>query len=212
MACCLMLTLAPSGCAQFVLLGLLIGGPPSIEPEFDRKTGDSLTGREAKVVVVCYANPKIKIKYSSIDREVALYVNRLMGQNRINVVEADYVSAWIDEHGEWETAYELAEHFEAEYVIEIELNEFDLYEKYSATLFRGTTLARVTVQKVDLEAGTSEQIFEKDLSFKYPTKVPRSIDEISEPAFKVQYLSRLGEEIGFMFYPYYNGDKISWAT
>lgn len=199
------------GCSQFVLLGLLVGGPPHIEPDFDRETDHSLVGTESKVAVICYADPALKLKYSKIDTEVSTYVARLMQVNRINVAEPDYVRAWLDEHPNWETPDEVGEALECDYVIEIELVDFDLYEPHSATLFRGRTTAYVNAHHMR-EDGTSERIFTKDVNFMFPTKVPRSTYDQTELDFKREFLSRLGEEIGFMFYPSYNGDKIPWAS
>jgi len=199
------------GCSQFVLLGLLIGGPPHIEADFDRETGDSLVGTDKKVAVVCFADPQIKMKYLKVDVEVATYVSRLMQLNRINVIEPESVRAWLDEHPDWETADEVGRSLEADYVIEIELRDFDLYEPHSATLFRGRTTAYLNVYK--LQAGEpADRVFSRDVNFMFPTKVPRSTYESTEMAFKREFLSRLGEEIGFMFYPSYNGDKIPWAS
>ena len=199
------------GCAQFTLLGLLIGGPPHIEPEFDRATGESFVGNESKVLVVCYADPKLKLKYSKIDFEVATYVTRLMQINRINVVEPDYVQAWIDEHPDWETADEIGEALEADYVVEINLESFDLYEPHSSTLYRGRTTADIYTYKLS-DTGDAERMFDKQVNFMFPTKVPRSAYEQTELDFKREFLSRLGEEIGFVYYPSYNGDKIPWAN
>jgi hypothetical protein len=199
------------GCAQFVILGYLLGGPPHIEPEFDRETKETFVGNDAKVAVVCWADPQIKLKYSKIDTEVATCVARLMQTQKINVVEPDYVRAWIDEHSDWETADEIGRAFDADYIVEIELMDFDLYEPHSATLYRGQTEGYINVHKMTA-AGTSEKIFTKDLGFMFPTKVPRPTLEQPELTFKREYLSRLGEEIGFKFYPSYNGDRIPWAS
>jgi hypothetical protein len=200
-----------SGCAQFTLLGLLIGGPPHIEPEFSRLTGEKLVGREAKVVVVCYAAPELKLRYSKLDAELASHVTRLMQTNRINAVEPEYVRAWLDEHPDWETADEVGREFEADYVIEVEVSEFDLYEPHSTTLYRGHAIGSVFVHKL-VDGEQSERVYTKDLNFMYPTKQARSAYELSEIDFRRDFLSRLSEEIGFMFYPSYNGDKIAWAT
>jgi hypothetical protein len=207
---CLALALLP-GCSQFVLLGLLVGGPPHIEPDFDRETGESLVSADEKVAVICYVDPKIKLKYSKIDTEMATVVARLMQMNEINVVEPDYVRAWIDEHPDWETVDEIGEALECDYVVEIELVDFDLYEPHSATLFRGRTTAYVNVHRM-ADGADSERMFTRDVNFMFPTKVPRPTYSQTELDFKREFMSRLAEEIGFMFYPSYNGDKISWAS
>lgn len=200
-----------TGCAQVVLLGLLIGGPPSIQPQFDSETGKSLVATEKKVVMVVYADPEIKLQYSKIDHELAGSIARLMQLNKIDVVEPDYVRAWIDKHSDWETADEIGAAFDADYVVELELVTFDLFEPHSANLLRGRTLASVNVYDV-AEAGEAPKVFSKEVNFMYPTKIPRSAYETSELDFKREFLSRLSEEVGFMFYPSYNGDKIPWAA
>ena len=59
------------GCAQFVLLSYIIGGPPSIEPGFDAETGLSLKGKDKTVAVVCYAPTELQYDYPKVDAEVA---------------------------------------------------------------------------------------------------------------------------------------------
>ena len=49
-----MLLLTQAGCLkQMLFLGYLIGGPPSIEPDFDRNAKKSMTGKDVTVAVVC---------------------------------------------------------------------------------------------------------------------------------------------------------------
>ena len=67
-----------SGCNYIVLLGYLIGGPPSIEPDFDSMTGESLTDKEVIVAVVCYAPKEVLYDYSRVDRDIAKYVSYQM--------------------------------------------------------------------------------------------------------------------------------------
>ncbi|MEZ6066782.1 MAG: hypothetical protein R3B90_13995 [Planctomycetaceae bacterium] len=209
-ALCSLLLAAP-GCAQVVLLGLLIGGPPHIQPEFETETGESLVGTDAKVAVVCYVDPDVRLKYSKIDVELSAYVAGLMKINKINIIEPDYVRAWIDTHPDWETAEEVGRAMEADYVIELELVDFGLYEPHSATLFRGNATCYVKAYQIP-ETGSAQQLYSRDVDFMFPTKIPRPTTDQTELSFKREYLSRLGEEIGFLFYPSYTGDKIAWAN
>ena len=48
-----------SGCNYLVIFGYLIGGPPSVEPEFDKETKESMTDKDVRVVVVCFAPNEI---------------------------------------------------------------------------------------------------------------------------------------------------------
>jgi hypothetical protein len=207
---CLGLALSTSGCAQFVLLGLLLGGPPSIEPDFDAETGKSLKKKDIKVVVVCYAPTELKWNFPSIDDEIAAQVSYRLFANKIQCIEPDYVRAWVDQHPDWEVASEIGKAFDADYVIEIELESFSLYEEGNTTsLYRGKTVGTVHVSDMHNDG---DRIFNKELDFSFPTKVPRSAYDQSLISFKREYLSRLAENVGFMFYEHYHGDMIGWAN
>lgn len=212
-----------SGCAQMVLLGYLIGGPPSIEPDFDAATGESLSAPNVTAAVVCYAPTELKWDFEQIDNEVAKAVTYRLGQNHVQVMNPDTVRAWLDAHPDWEKADEIAEAFKCDYVVEIELNAFRLHEENSTELLRGRCEATVNVTKADFhkpdeedrdtwELVDGERIYSDDLNSVWPTRVPRSTHDQSFESFKTEYLSRLSESIGWLFYEHYNGDKIPWAT
>ena len=65
---------AASGCNYIVMLGYLIGGPPSIEPDFDATTGLSMTDKEVVVAVACFAPKEVLYSFSHVDREIAKMV------------------------------------------------------------------------------------------------------------------------------------------
>lgn len=200
-----------SGCAQFVLISYLLSGPPTIEPDFDAATGKSMSAPGKVVAVVCYAPKELQWKFPQIDDQVARAVAGRLGQNHIKVIHPDYVKAWIDEHPKWEKAEEIGAYFKTNYVIEIELASYSLHEGTSTTLFRGRTEAYVHVVEID-ESGFGERIFTKELDFSFPTKVPRTSYDQPLTSFEKEYLSRLSERIGFLFYERFSGDMISWAT
>ncbi len=129
------------------MLGYLIAGPPSIEPEFETETGLSMEGGEKKVAVVCYAPKNLLIEFPKIDDEVASQVAYRLGENKIAIIRPEYIRAWVDEHPDWELAEEIGKEFKADYVVQIELAAFSLYEGDSTTLYRGRTEAYVKVMR-----------------------------------------------------------------
>jgi hypothetical protein len=199
------------GCSQFVLLSYILGGPPSIEPDFDAQTGKGLDRPDITVAVIAYADTKMKVENPKIDVEIASMVAYRLAANKINVVHPDTVHAWLDEHPDWEKAEEVGAGLQADYVIEIELESFGLYEEHSASLFRGRAEGYVNVYEIGAE-GFGERIYSKDLSFVFPTEVPRSTYDQTLTSFKREYLMRLSELIGWLFIPRYSGDKMHWAT
>ena len=127
-------------------------------------------------------------------------------------MKPDYVRAWIDAHPKWELADEIGREFKANYVVEVELSTFSLYEGTSTTLFRGSTEADIHVTEVD-ESGHGDRIFSKELDFHFPIRVPRSsTEQTSCSPSNANTSPRLSEKIGWMFYESYNGDTIPWAN
>lgn len=207
---CLLL-LMTAGCQQFVILSYLIGGPPSIEPDFDKETGQSLKGKDKTVAVVCFAPKELLMEFPGIDKEISAHVSYQLAEHKIAIVKPDYIRAWVESHPKWELAEEIGREFEADYVVEIEISTFSLYEGTSTTLYRGKTEADVSVTEMD-DSGHGDRIFSKELDFHYPIRVPRHSSEQSLVVFKRDYISRLSEKIGWMFFESYNGDMIPWAN
>lgn len=200
------------GCSPIAMLGYLIAGPPSIEPDFETETGLSMEGGEMKVAVVCYAPKELLIEFPQIDEAVASQVALRLGEHGISIIRPEYIRAWVDEHPDWELAEEIGKEFKADYVVQIEMGAFSLYEGDSTTLYRGRTEAYVKVCAMDEDKKTGEQVFTKDVDFIFPSAVPRSAYDTTQTRFKREYISRLSEKIGWLFYEHFNGDTIPWAT
>ncbi|MBS0203932.1 MAG: hypothetical protein JSS49_13590 [Planctomycetes bacterium] len=203
--------LSLSGCRVGMLLGLLIAGPPTVEPEFDRQTKESMTDKDVTVAVVCFAPTEVRYSFENIDHELAKYVAFRLRENKITIVPPDHVRAWLEEHKDWDKPEEIGEAFNTTYVIYIDLNEFSLYEEGTASLYRGRSEAVVSAWKMD-DDGTAEKIFSMEKISKYPQQQPVSTTEESYSNFKGRYLSRLSDEIGRFFYEYYLSDEIGTGS
>lgn len=195
------------GCSYVLFLGYLIGGPPSIEPAFDRETKESMTDKGVTVAVLCFAPAQVRYNFESIDHELAKYVTYRLHEHKISVINPDRVKAWLDQNKDWDKPEELGAAFNTTYVIYIDLNEFSLYEEGSATLYRGRAEAIVSVWKMQ-DDGTAERIFQEQVRSRFPLHQPKAASEESYTNFKARYLSRLSDEIGRLFYEYYLVDDI----
>lgn len=196
------------GCNYIMVFGYLLGGPPSVEPQFDMETKESMTDKGVRVVVVCFAPTEIKYNFESIDYDLARYVAFKLHENKIKVVPPDMVKAWLEENKEWDKPEEIGTAFKATYVIYIDLNEFSLYEEGSPHLYRGRAEGIVSVVKMD-DDGHGEKIFSAEKTSKYPMHQPVSSGDKTYSVFKGEYLTRLSEEIGRLFYQYYTADEIA---
>lgn len=202
------IALLSSGCNYFIMLGYLIGGPPSIEPSFEIETKESLTDHGVTAAVVCFAPTEVRFGFESVDHELAKYVTYRLHSKKIKVINPDRLRAWLDEHRDWDRAEEIAAAFNVDFVIYIDLNRFSLYEEGSVNLYRGRAEAIVSVWKVDKAREESERIFDKEIISKFPLHQPVSTADEPYGTFKSRYLSRLSEEIGRLFYEHFAGDDV----
>ena len=97
------------------------------------------------------------------------------------------------------------------FVVYIDVSGFSLYERDSNTLFRGRCDAIVSVYEMETD-GDGKRIFSREINSVFPLQVPRSASDVSYDTFRMEYIWRLSDEIGRLFYPYLNGDDISYAS
>ena len=203
--CCL------PGCNYIVLLGYMIGGPPQLEPAFEKKTNKSFTDHGVRVAVVCYAPDELKYQYLNVDYLIAVGIAARLRQNHIDVVNPDLVRVWLEENPNWDTVDEIGAEFDSTYVLEVDISDFSLYETDSRQLYRGRSDIMVKVHAMEADA-RSKLIFTEDLSSEFPRLAPRSASEVSYDSFRSEYMVRLSEEIGRMFFPYGSGDDVGSGT
>jgi hypothetical protein len=199
------------GCNYFLLLGYLIGGPPQIEPLFEKETNKSMTDKDIRVAVVCYASDELKYQFDNIDHIIANRVTNQIASKKIEVVNYAEVQTWLRDNPDWDTAVEVGAEFDVNYVIYIDVSAFSLYERDSNTLFRGRCDAIVSVYEMETD-GDGKRIFSREVNSIFPIQVPRSAADVSYDTFRMEYIWRLSDEIGRMFYPYLHGDDISSAA
>lgn len=209
----LLLPVALTGCLKpLIFWGYLLGGPPSIDPDFDIMTKKSMTAKEATVAVVCIAPLEVKYDFSAIDHELAKFVTNRLAMHKVKVINSDRVRAWLDENADnWDEPSEIGKALNVKYVVYIELESFNLWEENSHNLYRGHAEGTVSVTEIDAD-GDGEKIYSKEITSRFPTIAPRASTEIPYATFKRDYLLRLSEEIGRLFYEQYSGDDIPDAT
>lgn len=199
------------GCNYFIALGYLIGGPPQIEPLFEKETKKSFTDRDIQVAVVCYAPDDLKKFHDNIDQMLAQRLSALLYKNEIKIISPEAINAWMVKNPDWDSATEIGAEFDVNYVVYVDISTFSLYEQDSTSLFRGRCDTIVAVYEMETD-GDGRRIWDKDISSVFPKIVPRSASDVSYDTFRNEYFFRLADDIGRMFYPHRNGDDIVNAT
>ncbi len=207
------LLLVLCGCPQSmvpVLIGNQFENFPPPEPDFEKKTGQSLLEDDPIVTIVCWAPLSVQGEHPGIHNELARELCSQFHSNQVRVTNPDLIEDWSNEHPQRDFA-EIGCAFEADYVIDIEVAGFSLYEENSDELLRGRTEAYVTVVEM-LPDGTGKCIYETEIDFAFPTKFPRSAGDNPYSQFKMEYLTALSEKIAWLFVPRETGAMMHWAT
>ena len=202
-----LLSLLGSGCNAFILAGLLLAGPPTVEPDFDKMTKKSLREKDVKVAVVCFAPDEVRLNFIDVDKDIAKYCAHQLNQHNIHVINPDRIQEWLDKHEDWDKPEEIGEATKATHIILVDVHKYNLFEENTHELYKGRAELLISVFEMQKD-GSTEKVYTKEVTCQYPLETPRETSEISYDRFRREYLGRLSEEIGRLFYSHSNGDDM----
>jgi hypothetical protein len=110
----------------------------------------------------------------------------------------------------WQTLSlaELAKHLDADYVIDLEINEMSLYEQGSGnTLFFGKTAISVTV--LDVAKADEGPAFRKEFTIDYPRSGSRPVSDSNPLQFRRAFLTKVADELSWLFTAHPTSDGYS---
>ncbi len=185
------LLLSVAGCMGPLTTAMYLIKGTDISAEFK-----DLKGK--RVAVVCRPPATDRFQNAQAANLLAQEISRLLAEKvkRIDVVDYADAAAWQDEHT-WDDPSELAEGVDADMVLVVDLNSFEIYQ--GQTLYQGK--ARVAFAVYDMEQD-GKIVFEKKLPPSiYPPNmgVPTS-DRPDDSVFRGEYIQVLADEIGRHFY------------
>ncbi len=185
------LLLSAAGCVGPLTTAMYLIQGTDLPAEFKAMKGK-------RVAVVCRPPATDQFQNSQAAEMLAREISLLLGNKvaRIDVVDYADAAAWQDENN-WEDPSELAEGVDADMVLAVDLNSFDIYQ--GQTLYQGN--ARVSFAVYDMEQD-GKVVFEKTLPPSiYPPNVgvPTS-ERPDDSVFRSEYIQVLADEIGRHFY------------
>ena len=150
--------LVGAGCNGPSLLYFLYPGPdPQQDPEFAKLASDD-KDKEVKVLILAYSSGvETRPEFLMVDHELTDQLSRLLQQSakenkkKISVVPPRQVRDFKSRHPDWYAGKleDVGKHFDADYVIYLEIDSLSLYETGSHnTLYRGR--AKIFVTLVDM--------------------------------------------------------------
>jgi hypothetical protein len=206
--------LGMTGCQPIMMLSYLVGGPPTVQPDFEKNTKKEKLSTKGKVTLVyCYASKELKWDNESVDYELAKFVSFQLMNNNIKVEDPDRVYAWLDKNPRWNKPTEIGAAFKnVDYIVHIDLMNYSLFEENSVNLNRGRAECIVNVYKMDSDHKDGTRIYSHTVKSLYPTNTPIYSSTMPQNEFKKRYLAFLSNEIGRLFYPTETGQDISTGS
>ena len=132
-------------------------------------------------------------------------MSRILDTHNVKVVPADDVATWFDDHGEWGDFTELADEFDADYVMHIDLKSLAVVVPDSPNLLQGKTEGRVTMMEVkmmgkDKDKKKTSVAVERSFNVMFPTTYPVPRESRSEEMFTENFLDRISAQLARMLY------------
>ena len=136
-------TLVLPGCSLGVMAGKLFFDDPKMKSVLRTGTGTDLTKGDKSILIACSTTHQILSKHPGIRIDIVDKMSRILDTRKIKVIPADDVATWFDDHGEWGDFSELADSFDADYVMHIDLKSFSIVVPDSPNLLQGKAEARL---------------------------------------------------------------------
>jgi hypothetical protein len=199
-----------AGCNPFLApYFLLLGVEQKEEPEF--RIASKEKDKEVTVVILASngleTRPEFLLADVEISRLLAKKLEMAFEKNKelVKIVPLARINKFKDEHPNWQAMRpsEIGEEFEADYVINLEINSLTLYKPGSAnSLFHGH--AAISVDVVDVHEPDDGPKYRKELTCDYPDGREIAVGDTHPQQFKLAFYHKLTTRLAWLFtaHPY----------
>ena len=197
-----------TGCNLLTLpFFLLPGMDPKIDPEWKLASDDKT--KEVRVLILASSGMETRPEFLRVDRELSRLVAQQMEANfkkneeKVKIVPTSRVEKYKDDHPDWhsEPPEKIGKYFQADYVINLEVNSITLYEPGSSnTLFRGR--ANISVDVVDVKHPSEGPVYRKEYATEYPKvrgPIPADNTDTNPARFRQMFLTAVARELSWLF-------------
>ena len=203
-----------SGCQIVIGTLLALRGRDMTECDYHKQTGEKLSGKDRKVVILCSVPDSAREEHGGLDLDVISQVSRSLESSGVRVADSQRVATWMDTHGvslESVPILEVAAEFKANRVMLIHFEQFSFREQNSPGMFRGRARGNISVTRIDDDKGTktTRRMYTTVMTSNYPTNQPIPATEREASTFRLEYIQRVSAEIGRLFTDYFPEDAFS---
>ena len=205
---CVALFVGTSGCSLLVMAGKAVFGDPKKPAEFRTVTGTDLTEGDDAVVIICTAPHRLTSQHPALQIDIVDKVSRNLETRNVKVVPSGDVATWFDDHGEWGDYSELAQEFDARFVVHVDLREFTHKVPQSENLLQGKAEGHISVHEFHgnqkkKNSKTTLPVtlaFDRDFRLMFPGTYPVPRESRSEELFVQGFTDRVAQVIALHFY------------
>jgi len=205
-----------AGCDPRTLIYFLQPFEPTIPPPCKVE----LKGK--KVVIVAHALAGTQSDYQALDRQVAREVGRVFQEKvkKIELVSAEKTWKWIEDHPDWTDPTEVGKAFEADIVIFLEIETFQVGDPSSPDLLEGTAKTHIQAWEYGHPKNSkgkpildqpkeSSSIYDAYKDSVFPIRGPVPLGAgVSRASFRNKFLQVVSTEIAWHFIPHSPEDDI----
>jgi hypothetical protein len=181
--------------------------------------GPSLKGK--KVVVLTHVTSTTQAQFPGLERDIARqFSNNLKKIKKITVVEQEKVATWVSGHPQWTDPADAARDFEADFVIFLEIEQFQIQAPGDLNVLQGS--AKVHIQGFELAYPTnskgkelkdqpkeSHERYDDYQETTFPIRGPVPMDSgIGQAAFKNKLLQVVANECSWHFVEHAQEDVV----
>lgn len=198
-----------SGCRLMVAAGKMVMGDPMSPSAFEQATGTNLNKSEERLLIIATAPYGVLTEFPSLQLDLVDRITLTLESGGVQVVPSNDVSAWYDDHGTWGDYTELAEEFDADYVMHLDLRKFSYKVPHSPTMVQGQCEGRVQVYKAPEDGdGLMGMAFDREVSVTFPESYPVPRGNQSDEIFVDNLIDRVALQVSRMMYRHRVADTI----
>jgi len=196
----LFLPLLAASCNLLTPLAVLVEPTKKVAAEFDKLPGK-------RVAVLVWTEPATLFDYPHTRFELATYVgdklHSEMGQRELatEVVDPRDVEDFIQKNvGAQIDPYAVGKKFNADYVVFLELLQFQLRDPMAPQFLRGRIEASVTVHDVRADAASQRRFDLITVQCEYPDDAPVPLSATNAPLIREATYHKFAEQVARKFY------------
>ncbi len=208
--------IATTGCDPRTLAYFLQPFEPMVPP----KCETSFEGK--KVVVLTQVASNSVSEYSSLDRDITREFTAILRKKlkKVTVVDPDKVMTWIEAHPKWTAPSEIANDFNADIVVFLEVEQFQIQSPGDLNMLHGESKVHIQAFEMQYPKNSKDKpikdqpkeavsIYDDYGETHFPDQGPIPIETgASRSKFRIKFVKIVSKEVSWHFVEHAEDDSI----